>query len=318
MIRIGIIGTSKISHQFIEAVQMMEDCKIEAIYSRSLEKGKKFGEKYNIEHYYTSLDEMANSDSIDMVYIASPNSLHANQAILMMKGKKHVLCEKPLATTAKDVNRMYKASKDNGVTLMEAMKTTLTPNFFSIKKNLHKIGKIRAFTGNFCQYSSRYDDLKGGKLTNIFNPEFGGGSALDIGIYPLYFCISLFGQPNDTYSANIKLSSGVEGLGTIVLKYDDMIATVMHSKITQSFIPNEIQGELGSIVINSISNLREVSIHYLDGNIEDISIEQSENSMVYELGEFINLIENKKLESDINSFETSKKVIEILEKSRIK
>lgn len=313
MIRIGVVGTSKISGQFIEAAKLLEECEVSAIYSRSMEKAKEFGRKYSIETCFDSLEELAKSPEIDMVYIASPNSLHVDQTLLMLNAKKHVLCEKPLATKLEDVEKMFEASKRNSVVLMEAMKSTLVPNYFALKKNLYKIGKIRGFIGNFCQYSSRYDELKGGKLTNIFNPEYGGGASLDLGVYPLYLSLELFGFPTNYFGKKVMLDSGVDGYGTIVLEYKDMIATLIYSKITQSYLKSEIQGELGSILIDSISNLREISIHYLNGDIEDITIEQCENTMVYELSEFLTLIEEKRTESKINTYEISKKCIEIIE-----
>ena len=182
MINIGIVGTNFITDRLIEGAKLVSDAKISAVYSRSEEKGKEFAEKHNIEYVFTSLEEMAKSDVIDAVYIASPNSLHASQAILFLNNKKHVLGEKAFASNTKEVDEMIKAAKENNVVLMEAMKSTLLPNFKVVKDNLYKIGKVRKYFASYCQYSSRYDKYKAGEVLNAFKNELSNGALMDIGV----------------------------------------------------------------------------------------------------------------------------------------
>lgn len=316
MIKFGVIGTNWITDKFIKDASLDEDFKLNAVYSRTEERAKEFAEKYCVEHIFTDLYEMAKSPVIDAVYIASPNSLHAQQSILFLKNKKHVLCEKPLASNTKEVAQMIKAAKDNKVVLMEAMKTTFLPNYIAVKENLHKIGKIRKVIANFCQYSSRYDRYKQGKQFNIFNPAFSTGSLMDIGVYCVYPIVNLFGNPNDTMANGIMLESGVDGQGTVCLKYDDMEAVIIHSKITDSTTPSEVQGENGSIVIDKIAVPQRVIIHYRNGDIEDISVPQIKEDMYYETKEFINLIKKGKEQSDINSHDLSLSVMKVLDEAR--
>lgn len=314
MVRFGIIGTNWISGDFIEAIKITEGAEVKAVYSRKRETAEEFVKKYNIENcrIFTDLEKMAESEEIDAVYVGSPNSLHSSQSILCLKNKKHVICEKPIATKVEDFDKMTAIAEENNVTLMEAMKTTFLPNIQAVRENIGRIGDIRNITANFCQYSSRYDLLKKGEVTNVFNPEFDGGSAFDIGVYPLYFVLSLFGIPNSYTGSNIFLSSGIDGAGNIILNYGDKIASVIHSKITETNIPSEILGEKGSIVINHISTADKVEIIMRNGEREDISCVQEKNQMIYELKEFISLIKKGEIESKINSFELSRKLVEIL------
>ena len=314
MVRFGIIGTNWISGDFIEAIKITEGAEVKAVYSRKRETAEEFVKKYNIENcrIFTDLEKMAESEEIDAVYVGSPNSLHSSQSILCLKNKKHVICEKPIATKVEDFDKMTAIAEENNVTLMEAMKTTFLPNIQAVRENIERIGDIRNITANFCQYSSRYDLLKKGEVTNVFNPEFDGGSAFDIGVYPLYFVLSLFGIPKSYTGSNIFLSSGVDGAGNIILNYGDKIASVIHSKITETNIPSEILGEKGSIVINHISTADKVKIILRNGEKEDISCVQEKNQMIYELKEFISLIKKGEIESKINSFELSRKSVEIL------
>ncbi|MGE7760973.1 Gfo/Idh/MocA family protein [Peribacillus sp. NPDC097895] len=316
MIRLGVIGTNWITERFLEAAKHIEDLSLTAVYSRTEEKAKEFASKYEVHTIFTNLEEMAASDEIDAVYIASPNSHHCRQAVLFLQNKKHVLCEKPMASNASEVKEMIEAAQQNGVLLMEAMKSTLMPNFESVRSNLGKIGKIRRFTGSFCQYSSRYDAYKQGTVLNAFNPEFSSGSLMDLGIYVLYPLVALFGKPNKVQASGTMLESGVDGQGTILLSYDEMEAVVMFSKITESNQPAEIQGELGSILIKKISGPQAVDIQYRDGTADNVSVKQDMPSMYYEAKEFVELIQQGKTESDINSFSNSLLTMEIMDEAR--
>jgi len=316
MIRFGVVGTSWITEEFIKSAQLTGKCSIHAVYSRDLERAQGFASKYSAPHIFTDLMEMAQSDLIDAVYIASPNSCHAQQAILFMNHKKHVLCEKPIASNLRELTAMIEAAQENKVLLMEALKTTFLPNFQSIKDNLHKIGTVRRMLSNKCQYSSRYDAFKAGKEVNTFNPNFSNGSLMDIGIYCIYPIVALFGKPKRIQASGTMLASGVDGQGSVCLGYDDMDAIVMHSKITNSLLPSEIQGENGNIIIDKISTVEKVEVVDVNGNREDISKDQLEESMYYEIKRFIELIEANELESATNSHQLSLTVMEILETAR--
>ena len=313
MVRFGFIGTSMISDKFANALKQIDNCEITSIYSRTFEKEKLFTDKHGIKNIFTSLDEMLESGVVDAVYIASPNGAHAEQAIKVMKHKKHVLCEKSIAASTKELDLMIETARKNNVLLMEAMRPTLNPNFKIIKDNLYKIGKIRGVKAEYCQYSSRYDNLKNGELTNIFDPKLAGGALYDIGVYPLYVTIAMFGEPEEYVGMNYAVSSDADGLGNIVMKYPDKIASVFYSKITEGKVPSEIQGELGSILIDKISMMKNIKIVYRDNREEKIGVTLFENDMIYEAQEFISLINEGKTESSINTLAVSRKVLEIIE-----
>ncbi|GAB6086436.1 Gfo/Idh/MocA family protein [Alkaliphilus crotonatoxidans] len=316
MIRFGVIGTNKISDEFIKSAGVFKEFVLNAVYSRTEERAREFAGKYSVENIFTDLEAMAKSDLIDAVYIASPNSLHAEQSILFLNNKKHVLCEKAVASNTKELNEMLEAARKNNVLLMEAMKSIFMPNFESIRENLYKIGKVRRYFGSYCQYSSRYDLYKSGKTPNTFNPQFSNGSLMDIGIYCLYPAIYLFGKPNMIQANGVMLKSGVDGEGSISLKYEDMDAVMMHSKITNSSLPSEIQGEKGNIIIDKIHTPENVKIIYRDGTEEEISVPQSQAPMSYEIKEFLQLIKERKLESTINTHELTMTVMQVLETAR--
>lgn len=316
-VRFGVIGTNWITDRFIQAGMEHDHFLLTAVYSRSEEKGRAFAAKYAEPAVYTDLESMLASDQVDAVYIASPNVLHAEQAIACMNRGKHVLCEKPMAANSREIRAMIAAAERNGVVLMEALKSTLMPNFGVIKDNLYKLGQIRRYFAAYCQYSSRYDAFLQGNVLNAFRPEFANGGLMDLGIYCLYPMMALFGKPDSLKAQAVMLSSGVDGQGSLMMRYEEgMEANVLYSKISDSSLPCEIQGEIGTMVIDRINQPYEVKIRYRDGSIEELTLPQVFESMYYETAEFISLIESGAKESTVNSHAVSLAVAEVMEEAR--
>lgn len=314
-IRFGVIGTGKIVDNFLKAALTHENFELVAMYSRTLEKAKDFGEKYGATKFFDNLESFSKCEDIDAVYIASPNSLHSSQAIMCIKNNKHVLCEKPMASNLREVKKMTSLAEEKGVLLMEAMRITVLPNFLRVKENLHKIGKIRRYFASYCQYSSRYDKYKEGIILNAFKRELSNGALMDIGVYCIHPMIALFGKPNGIVSQAVFLENGIDGQGTAMVSYGDTSGLIMYSKISDSKLPLEIQGEDGTILIDSIL-FKNVKIIYRNGKEEVISIKQREDDMYYELDEFINVINNKEIDSMKNSHKNSLIAIELMDKIR--
>ena len=324
-IRFGVVGTNFITDWVIAGAREDSRFSLMAVCSRTQERGAEFAAKHNIPHIFTSLEDMVQSDVIDAVYIASPNYKHAEQSILAMRYGKHVLCEKPLASNAREARAMVAASNKYGVTLMEAMKSTLSPNFLAVKDNLHRIGTPRRYFASFCQYSSRYDKFKEGIVLNAFRPELSNGAMMDIGVYTLYPLIALFGPPQSINAQGVVLSSGVDGQGAVNMQYDGFNATVLYSKIANSQLPAEIEGEDGNIVIDRIQTPVDVrfyprqapaSGHEKRTEGESLTGSDNHNEYYYEIKEFIDLIEQGRRESSINSHQCSIATMEVIDEVR--
>lgn len=316
-IRFGIIGTNKISDRFISGARLDSRFALSAVCSRSIDTARDFAQRHGIDHLFTSVEEMAASDKVDAVYIATPNSLHAAQSIICMNHGKHVLCEKPLASNAAEVRNMIEASARNGVTLMEAMKTTLTPNFRRLLTRLGDAGKIRRYFASYCQYSSRYDKLKQGFILNAFNPAFSNGAVMDIGTYTIYPMVVLFGKPATITAHGLKLPSGVDGQGAAIFGYGDMDAEVIYSKIADSRLPSEIQGEDGTILIDNIHTMKSIRfIPRATGTPQDWTDSRYLDEYYYEAAEFIDMVLGGHIESPVNTHACSLATIEIIDEIR--
>ena len=315
-LRFGVIGTNFISDWVIAGGRQDERFELVAVYSRAQETADAFAAKHGIPHTFTSLEAMAASPLIDAVYVASPNVLHAAQSILCMEYGKHVLCEKAFASNAREVREMIAAARKNGVALMEAMKPVLTPNFLAVRDALGEIGAVRRYFSCYCQYSSRYDKFREGTVLNAFRPELSNGALPDIGVYTIYPMVVLFGRPQTIKAAGFKLSSGVDGEGSVVFSYPAMDAAVLFSKIANSSLPTEIQGEDGNIVLDRINIISDVNIHYRDGRKVSITRPAENDEYYYEIKEFIDIVQSGKQESTINSWENSLTTMEIMDEIR--
>lgn len=295
MIRFAVIGTNWITRQFVDAAHETGKYKLTAVYSRSLEQAQAFANDYLVEHLFTSLDEMAQSDAIDAVYIASPNSLHFPQTRLFLSHKKHVICEKPLASNIQEVEAAIALARENQVVLFEAFKTASLPNFLLLQQSLPKIGNVRKAFINYCQYSSRYQRYLDGENPNTFNPAFSNGSIMDIGFYCLASAVALWGEPHGVTATASLLDSGVDAHGVVVLDYGDFSVTLQHSKVSDSVLPSEIQGEAGSLVIEKISECQKLSFVPRGGKAQELTQPQHINTMLYEAEVFARLVENNEV-----------------------
>ena len=296
MINFAVIGSNWITEEFVKGTLLNNDLRLAAVYSRSLNRAQSFAEKFNVQQCFDDLQALSQSDKIDAVYIASPNSLHFEQALLMLENGKHVICEKPLASNIQQVEILYQAAEANNVILFEAYKTAHLPNFAQIKNNLDKIGKLRKAHIHYCQYSSRYQRYLDGENPNTFNPDFSNGSIMDIGYYCIAFTVALFGKPEQIQADAVLLDSGVDGCGSVLLNYGDFSVTIDHSKISNSGLPSEIQGEQGNILIKSISLCEQITL--ITDSVSDLTQAQHENSMSDEAVFFAKQIREGKMDPE--------------------
>ncbi|MFM2608077.1 Gfo/Idh/MocA family oxidoreductase [Vibrio chagasii] len=290
MIKFAVIGTNWITQKFVQAAHESQSMQLTAVYSRNLDSAAQFAQEFGVETTYDSLDVLANDDTVEAVYIASPNSLHCEQSILMMEHGKHVICEKPVASNIVEATRMFEVAEKNGVVLFEACKSQFLPNFKQVQLGLEKIGKVHKAHINYCQYSSRYQKYLNGENPNTFNPAFSNGSLVDIGFYCVAATVALFGEPDNAQASAKLLESGVDAHGCAIFQYPEFDVTLAHSKVSDSYAPSEIQGEQGAIIIDHIAECTDVKIRYRDGSIENLTQVQSENSMSYEAQAFVNCI----------------------------
>ncbi|USP78344.1 hypothetical protein yc1106_05618 [Curvularia clavata] len=260
MINLGIIGTNWITHSFVEAAHATGKYTLTAVYSRKEETAKEFASKYTDKQItcFTDLSALASSNTIDTIYIASPNILHYEQAKLFLTSGKNVILEKPSCSTVSELDHLFSLAKENNVLLVEAFRHIQEANFKLLKQKIADLGPIYGASINFAQYSSRYEKVLQGEVPNIFNLEMGGGALVDLGVYCVAAAVDLFGAPTDAQYWPVKIATGADGAGRLILTYPNFTVHLCHSKIYNSDAPSEIYGEKGTLIVPTITDIDKV------------------------------------------------------------
>jgi scyllo-inositol 2-dehydrogenase (NADP+) len=286
-VRFAVIGTNWITGALIDAGRTVDGFEVVAAVSRSAGTGRAFADRYGIGRVHTSVADLADDPDVDAVYVASPNSLHCEQSIAMLRAGKHVLTEKPMGANAREVAAMADAALEADRVLMEAYTSPWEPNVQAIRDALPEVGTLRRVVLAKDQYSSRYDRLKAGELPNAFNPEFAAGSLMDLGIYTVALSLLLFGEPDSLHATGHLLPTGVDGQGTILLGHDGFEVACLHSKIAPGGIGSAITGEDGVLHFDDCSVPTRVRLDLRDGTSRDLTRAQSPHHMRYEVEHFL-------------------------------
>ena len=310
-IRFCIVGTNFISDKFADAAWQSKSAIPYAVYSRKPGTGRAFADKHGIEKIYTDFSAMLSDGEIDAVYVASPTFLHRDHSVLALKAGKAVLCEKSIATSFEEFSQMKSASDCEGRVLLEAMRPQFDPAFKVIAESIPSLGKIRRAYLEFCKYSSRYDSFKRGIVENAFDTSLKNSALSDIGVYPLWLAIALFGEPMKISSYSVRLSNGFDGAGEAMLYYGDMVASVVYSKITESRNPSVIEGEEASLIIDKVSEPSKIIFRPRIGEERVIYSKINENNMVYEIEAFSGMVRG---EADYKPYlEISSSVMKVMD-----
>lgn len=180
MLRFGILSTAKIGRELVvPAIQDAENCVVTAIASRDLAKARAMADRFSVPHAFGSYEEMLASDLIDAVYIPLPTAQHVEWTIKAADAGKHVLCEKPIALKASEIEPLIAARDRNRVLVSEAYMVTYAPVWRKVRELLKEgaVGKLRHVQGAFTYFNRDPANMR-----NI--PSLGGGGLPDIGVYP--------------------------------------------------------------------------------------------------------------------------------------
>lgn len=293
MLKLGVIGTNWISNQFVEAALQTDKYKLNGVYSRTEEKARAFGEPYEAVIFETDLDTFAEHPEIDVVYVASPNSLHFQQTLTLLKAGKHVIVEKPIFSTPDEWEKAAKTAEENQVFLFEAARHIHEENFAIVKDQVRQIDDLEGASFTYMKYSSRYDAVLAGEEPNIFSLKFSGGALADLGVYPIYSALSWFGMPESSHYFCKKVQTGVDGKGTILLHYKNFDVTILTGKIANSYLPSEIYGRDKTISLDGVNSIGSIEIIDRKTDLkENIAQKIAQNPMQEEAEAFAEVISN--------------------------
>jgi len=306
-IKWGILSTGRIAHKFATALQVVENCEIRAVGSRTVESAQKFADEFNIPTAYGSYEELVSDPDIDVIYIATPHNLHLANTLLALNHNKHVLCEKPMGVNLKEEILMINKAKEKNLFLMEALWSRFLPNIIKTKELIDsgEIGEVK-----FLNVSLTFKSDKGPEHRH-FNIDLCGGTILDIGIYNIFLSLLMLGKPK-SFTAVAGLSEqGGDTNCSCAFKYEkDTLAVMFSSFMANAPVVAEIHGTKGKIILDHLwycpGNVR-----LIDGNGLEKTFEFEFKSNGYELEaeEVVNCILAGMTQSDLWSWNDSLQLI---------
>jgi predicted dehydrogenase len=252
-VRWGVLGCAGIAvHKVIPAMQASQLSRVEAIASRSGEKAKSTAESLGIPRWLGSYQDLLDDPAIEAVYIPLPNHLHAEWAIAAAESGKHVLCEKPLATTSAQAREMIDAADRAGVKLMEAFMYRLHPLWVEVMRLIGEgeVGDLLAVQSFFSYYNVDPDDIRN-------SVEFGGGALFDIGCYPVNVARMLFAAEPSGVKSMIRRddSFGTDVLTSVLLDFDGRHASFTASTQLEDDQRVHIHGTAGRLLVEIPYNI---------------------------------------------------------------
>ncbi|WP_142783266.1 Gfo/Idh/MocA family protein [Changchengzhania lutea] len=312
-IKWGIIGLGNIAHKFAEDLLTVKDAELYAVASRSQEKADVFATKFGAKKAYSSYELLAEDSDLDAVYIATPHVLHKDNTLLCLDHGIAVLCEKPFAMNAEEVSQMIQKAKDKNVLLMEGLWSYFLPHYQFVLKELKdkRFGNIERLEADFGFYRA-FDDS-----SRLFKKSLGGGSLLDIGIYPIFAALSTLGMPSKISAVSTKFHNGADSSCDMTFKHLRGGKSYLKSTLLED-TPTEavFYCERGIIKINGQFHAPS-SVTLIENSIEkNVAFEYTTHGYNYEIEHFNALLQQDKNESDIMSFKFSNMLIGVLDTVR--
>lgn len=312
-IRWGLMGLGNIAHKFAQDLLKIKDAQLYAVASRTKEKAAEFGSKYGVKQIYGDYEYLVNDPNIDAIYIATPHAMHKENTLLCLEKGIAVLCEKPLAMNSKEVEIMIDKAKEKKVLLMEALWTSFLPHYQYVinelkSKTYGNLLKMEASFGFFREFN---DDSR------LFKKSLGGGSLLDIGIYPVFAALSAIGKPQSINATATFFENGADSSCKIIFNYKHGLKAYLKSSLLED-LPTEaiFYCEKGTIKINRQFHCPSTITIIVDGKEENINFNYRTIGYNYEVEHFNELLRQRKTESPIMSFKFSQALITLLDEIR--
>ena len=254
-LRWGILATGVIARNFAETAAKMGDVHIAAVSSRSLDKANEFADAYGIPARLEGVSALAADPNVDIVYVASPHSAHYEDMKTLIRGGKHILCEKSFTTDAEQAKEIFALAKEKGVFVMEAFWTKFIPVYREMERLLASgaIGEVRALTATYGYTTARQ--------ARKFDASLAGGTLLDIGVYAIGFACMALGYEYDSIKSTLVMNpEGTDATDAILLKKGSAVAQLTCA--IGSFIPTfaAVYGTKGRIEIPEFKNPEKITL----------------------------------------------------------
>lgn len=310
---IGFIGAGRIANTLASTMARMEDVNLYAVAARDLGRAQAFAAQYGFDKAYGSYDEMLRDPNVELVYIATPHSHHAEHMKLCIAHGKNVLCEKAFTLNAAQAREIAALAKSKGVYVAEAIWTRYMPSRAIINEVLASgiIGNVTALTATLC-YPVAYKE-------RCIRPELAGGALLDVSVYCLNFALMHFGDDIERMDSSVRMTdTGVDGQESITLHYrDGRIAVLTAGILSRSDRKGIFYGDKGYIIVENINNPQSISVYDLtDTLVKKIQVPAQITGYEYQIREAMARIRAGETESASMPLDTTIAVMERMDALR--
>jgi predicted dehydrogenase len=303
VIRWGILGTGKIARAMAQGLRDAPGAQLVAVASRSSAGAQAFGAEFEIEHRHASYQALADDANVDVIYIATPHTQHAENALMCLAAGKHVVCEKPFTMHAREAQAVVALAREKKLFLMEAMWSRFLPAAQEARRiiasgEIGVVQQIQADIGFVATFPPEH---------RMFNPDLGGGALLDVGIYPLSMAAFFLGPVLEVQALAEMGATGVDEQVVFSLRHAAG-GTSSCACSLRTLTPTEmtISGSLGRIRLpNRFYRPDHLIVEPMDGERRVIAAPFTGNGYAHEAIEAMRCIRAGLLESPIMPHEES-------------
>ncbi|MBS1575651.1 MAG: Gfo/Idh/MocA family oxidoreductase [Bacteroidetes bacterium] len=265
MIRWGILGSGRIARKFASDLKYVNDSELIAIGSRSTVAAEEFAKEFPVKYKHTSYEALVKNKDVDVIYIATPHTLHHENTLLCLNNNKAVLCEKPFAMNGRQAGEMIRVARERKIFLMEALWTKFMPHYNKVIELIGNgdIGEIKSVLVNFGFRPAPPVPQR------LFDPVLGGGTIMDIGIYNVFIALSVLGKPDAIEATMTPASTGVDEQCSVLFKYKNGSLAQLFSTFA-SDLPTEadIAGDKGRIKLTTRFYEPSSTIEFYPGRVD--------------------------------------------------
>jgi predicted dehydrogenase len=243
-IRWGILGCGKIARKFASDIKLVKNAELIAVGAREQSAADAFAMDFPVKHKHGNYLSLVENAEVDAIYIATPHAFHHEHTTLCLHHNKAVLCEKAFAMNLREASEMITLAKGKKIFLMEAFWTKFLPHYRLMKAMIAegKIGKIQNVIANFGFMPSPP------VAPRLYDPKLGGGSLLDIGVYPVFLALDLLGRPEEVEATITRSDQGTDSQCAIQFHYQNGAIAQLFSTFTSNLSAGaDIGGDKGRI-----------------------------------------------------------------------
>lgn len=311
MTRWGVLGPGRIAHKFVQDLLTLPDAQLYAVASSSQERADEFAREYNIPHAFGAYEDLLTLPDLDVVYVATPHVKHHENVLMLLNGGIGVLGEKPFAMNGEQVREMVETARAKQVFLMEALWSRFMPGITHALEltQAGAIGKIVSVKADFGFRAPFLPDKR------LFNKDLGGGSLLDIGIYPLFLSYLILGKPTSIKASATFGETGVDEQCGMVLTYaDGQLAFLDSTLLAKTDCIGIIQGETGQIRIHGrFHETTAVTLQPEDQEATTFTFDRQTHGYDYEAQHVMRCLAERRTESPLWSLDDSLNLMALLD-----